>query len=237
MKRTIVLAMAALLLLALTLGTSGCCPVAGLLESDGDSPTARRNAGGAAPDLETFLDSDSKTGEFSTHTEWFDGETLDMTGEFWVDGRMFRYDIYEEGKLVRSVMSPDGVTAYFAQHDKQICEPAIASVDYYLRRYTRPEGTGVEDGVDDATGATRIVYSIKKTDDMAGSANPWYSEDITYLVKDDVVIGVVTRGAVPNDDGSIPGLDVNREMWSNVEAGGTIPADTFELPYPVQDAD
>jgi hypothetical protein len=100
-----------------------------------------------------------------------------------------------------------------------------------------PEGEGVEDGTDEESGATRIVYTVQETDDMAGAANPWYSEDVTYLVKDDVVIGVITRGAVPEDDGSVGELDVNRELWSNVKAGITIPADTFELPYPVKDAE
>ena len=113
----------------------------------------------------------------------------------------------------------------------------MASVDYYLTRYTMPEGEGVEDGTDEETGATRIVYTVQKTDDMEGAANPWYSEDVTYLVKDDVVIGVITRGAVPEDDGSIEGLDVNRELWSDVKAGVPIPADTFELPYPIREAE
>lgn len=237
MKHRILLALAVLLAAALALTASGCCPVAGLLESDSDSPGENRGNVGGAPDLETFLDSDTKTGEYSTHTEWFEGEEYDQTGEFWVDGRLFRYDIYEEGTLVRSVISPDGETAYFVNHEKQVCEPSVASVDYYLSRYFRPDGEGAEDGVDEETGATRVVYNVRKTDTMPGSANPWYSEDITYLVKGDEVVGVITRGAVPADDGSIPGLDVNREIWSNVKVGTKIPADTFELPYPVQNAE
>lgn len=237
MKHRIVPALAVLLVAALAFATSGCCPVAGLLESESDSPGESRGSVGGTPDLETFLDSDTKTGEYSTHTQWFEGDELDQSGEFWVDGRLFRYDIYEEGTLVRSVMSPDGETAYFVYHEEQICEPSVASVDYYLSRYSRPDGEGTEDGVDEETGATRIVYSVKKTDTMAGSANSWYSEDITYLVKGDEVVGVITRGAAPNDDGSIPGLDVNREIWSNVKAGTKIPADTFELPYPVRNAE
>lgn len=208
-----------------------------LLASTGCGVSGSRSAAIDAPSLEEFLDADAKTGSYATHTEWFGGDSFDQTGGFWVDGRLFRYDIYEDGTLVRSVISPDGETAYFVYHDDQRCEPSVASVDYYLSRYTMPEGEGVEDGIDEETGATRIVYSVKKTDTMAGAANSWYSEDVTYLVKDQVVIGVITRGAVPEDDGSIEGLDVNRELWSDVKAGVPIPAETFELPYPIQDAE
>lgn len=232
MKRVLALLLVTLLGAA---GAAGCCP---LLESASQDSTG--SEGGAeitAPSLEQFLDADAKTGSYATHTEWFEGDSFDQTGEFWVDGRLFRYDIYEEGTLVRSVISPDGETAYFVYHDDQHCEPSVASVDYYLTRYTMPDGEGVEDGTDEETGATRIVYTVQKTDDMKGAANPWYSEDVTYLVKDDVVIGVITRGAVPEDDGSIEGLDVNREIWSDVNVGSPIPADTFELPYAIKEAE
>jgi hypothetical protein len=229
MRRVFVL----LVLVALTTVTaSGCCP---LLQSVTDSGSGSRTV--SAPNLKQFLDADTKTGDYSTHTQWYEGDSFDQTGQFWVDGRKFRYDIYEDGELVRSVMSPDGETAYFVYHDDQHCEPSVASVDYYLTRYSMPDTGGVEDGTDEETGATRIVYTVQKTDDMEGAANPWYSEDVTYLVKNDVVIGVITRGAVPEEDGSIAGLDMNRELWSNVEVGVTIPADTFELPYPVQQAE
>ena len=232
MKRVLAL----LVVVALGVVTStGCCP---LLESTSDKGGA--GEGGAeitAPSLEQFLDADAKSGSYATHTEWFGGDSFDQTGEFWVDGRLFRYDIYEDGTLVRSVISPDGETAYFVYHDDKHCEPSVASVDYYLARYTMPEGKGTEDGTDEETGATRIVYTVQKTDDMEGAANAWYSEDMTYLVKDDVVIGVITRGAVPEDDGSIEGLDVNSEIWSDVKVGTPIPADTFELPYEIQAAE
>jgi hypothetical protein len=218
------------------LAATGCCPLLESAAESGGSP-----GGGisevSAPSLDEFLDADTKTGSYSTHTEWFGGDSHDQTGEFWVDGRLFRYDIYEDGVLVRSVVSPDGGTAYFVHHEEQACEPSVASVDYYLMRYTMPDGDGIEDGIDEETGAARIVYAVQKTDDMEGAANPWYSEDVTYLVEDDVVIGVITRGAVPEDDGSIEGLDVNRELWSDVKAGVPIPAETFELPYPVQAAE
>jgi hypothetical protein len=47
---------------------------------------------------------------------------------------------------------------------------------------------------------------------MPGAANPWYSENVTYLALNDEVIGVITRGGVPEDDGLVEGLDVNREL-------------------------
>ena len=190
-----------------------------------------------APTLKQFLDADTKTGTYETHTEYRTGDTLDHHGTFWIDGRMFRYDIYEGETLMRSVMSPDGKTAYFIRHDEEVCEPSVASVDYYLMRYSMPETGGVEDGVDEETGGTRIVYSVKRTEDMPGAANPWYSEDVTYLVLNDEVIGVITRGGVPEDNGSVDGLDVNRELWSDIEIGMSIPADTFELPYPIKEAE
>ena len=60
-----------------------------------------------------------------------------------------------------------------------------------------PDGEGFEDGTDEESGATRIVYAVQETFNVPGSANPWYLEDITYLVEDDVVIGLITRGSVP----------------------------------------
>ncbi len=237
MRRALALLLLMTLGVVTALSAAGCCP---LLESAGNDTGATADSADAvisAPSLEEFLDADAKTGSYQNHTVWYEGDSIDQTGEFWVDGRLFRYDIYEDGNLVRSVISPDGVTAYFVFHDEQVCEPSVASVDYYLTRYTMPDGEGVEDGADEESGATRIVYTVQETDDMAGAANAWYSEDVTYLVKDDVVIGVITRGAVPEDDGSIEGLDVNREIWSDVKAGAPIPADTFELPYPIQEAE
>lgn len=232
MKRVLALLLVVLLGVA---ASAGCCP---LLESASNTGGATQSGDAvSAPSLKQFLDADAKTGSYATHTEWFEGDSFDQTGEFWVDGRLFRYDIYEDGELVRSVISPDGETAYFVYHDDQRCEPSVASVDYYLMRYTMPDGAGVEHGTDEETGATRIVYTVQKTDDMKGAANPWYSEDVTYLVKDDVVIGVITRGTVPEDDGSIEGLDVNRELWSDVKVGIPIPAETFELPYEIRAAE
>lgn len=232
-RRALRISIASLLALVL-LGVTAC-------SSGGGEPSSGGKTDGgleiSAPSLAEFLDADSKTGDYETHTDWANGDSFDQTGQFWVDGRLFRYDIYEAGTLVRSVISPDGKTAYFVHHDEKLCEPSVASVDYYLMRYAMPDGDGTEDGTDEGTGAARVKYVVRKTDDMAGAANPWFSEDVTYLVKDDAVIGVITRGAVPEDDGTVEALDVSRELWSNVKAGVTIPADTFELPYPVQDAE
>lgn len=240
MKRHTAIALTLSLLAGIALALGGCCPLLQTADVSEDATGGVEEGASAEkgkPTLGEFLDADSKTGEYEIHTEWYEGDTVDLTGEFWVDGRLFRYDIYEEGTLVRSVVSPDGETAYFCFHETQVCQPSVASVDYYLMRYTMPTGGGAEDGTDDETGATRVVYSVQKTDDMPGSEHPWYSEDVTYLVMDDEVIGAISRGASPNDDGSIGGLDTNRELWSNVRVGVRIPAETFELPYPIQQAD
>ena len=162
MKRVLAL----LVVVALGVVTStGCCP---LLESTSDKGGA--GEGGAeitAPSLEQFLDADAKSGSYATHTEWFGGDSFDQTGEFWVDGRLFRYDIYEDGTLVRSVMSPDGETAYFVYHDGQVCEPSVASVDYYLGR---SQGSSEKLGVAPAAGSGQGVSYYQKeleTDPLA----------------------------------------------------------------------
>ncbi|HSK47644.1 MAG TPA: hypothetical protein VLA05_06550 [Coriobacteriia bacterium] len=237
MKRSVLFVLAAMALVGLVFAASGCGPISDLLPGDESGSSGERGDAGGGPSLDAFLDADSKTGDYSSTTTWFEGDSVEQSGEFWVDGRLFRYDIYEDGELVRSVMSPDGETAYFVYYAEEACEPSVASVDHYLLEYSRPEGEGVEDGVDEETGASRVVYKIQQTDNLEGSANAWYSEDVTYLVKDDVVIGIISRGAVPEDDGTISGLDVSRDMWSNVKAGIPIPADTFELPFPVRTAE
>lgn len=170
------------------------------------------------------------------HTVSPDGN-YDQSGGFWVDGRMFRYDLYEGDTLIRSIASPDGVTAYFVEHDGEYCEPAVASVDFYLREFNKPPVDSVEDGTDEESGATRVKYVVQETENLEGSANPWYQEDITYLAKKGAVIGVITRGAVPEDDGSIGELDVSRRMFSNVRINVEVPADTFVLPYPIREAE
>lgn len=233
MKRRVLLASLALLVSSAAFGCAATVESESAEPADTEAATVEKEK----PSLGEFLDADTKTGEYTVFTEWFEGDTLELTGRFWVDGRRFRYDIYDDGALVRSVISPDGETAYFCFHEDEVCEPSVASVDYYLMRYSMPADAGVEDGTDEETGARRVLYPVRKTDDMPGSGNPWYSEDVTYLVLDDEVIGVITRGASPAEDGSIDGLDKNRELWSNVRTGVAIPADTFELPYPIREAD
>jgi len=219
----------------LALGTTGCCAFLESVTNTTGEGSSSSSAGGA-PSLEEFLDADSKTGQYRTHTEYDDGTTWDITGTFWVDGRLFRYDIYDNGELIRSIMSPDGETAYFVEHNGEYCEPSVASVDYYLAMYSEPDASATDDGIDEETGATRVVYTIQRTENMAGASNPWYTEDITYLVKDDGIIGCITRGCVPEDDGSIGTFNVSRQLFADVQVGVSIPADTFVLPYPMKEA-
>ncbi len=215
-----------------TLALGGCCPLLTPVDHQPDDST-----GSTAPTLETYLDASVKTGDFTTSSTWANGQTVEQSGTFWINGRLFRVDIYEEGQLIRSIISPDGESAYFAQHTNRVCEPSVASVNHYLREFTKPKAAGVSDGIDNETGAERIRYVVQELSDTAGASNPWHTEDITYLVKDGTVIGVITRGAVPKDDGSIGDLDVTRRMISNVTLGADIPPDTFVLPYEVKDAE
>jgi outer membrane lipoprotein-sorting protein len=231
----IVALVALIAVLAVTAG--GCCS---LLESADQQPAGDVGATGgiAKPTLEQFLDADSKTGEFVSTSVSGDGdETRTQSGQFWVDGGLFRYDLYAEGEMIRSIITPDGETAYFCEVAEQTSAPAVAGVEYYLAEYSGPGGNSREDGIDEETGATRVVYEMKKTYTVPGSANSWYVEDITYLVRDDVVIGVISRGTMPEDDGSIGPLDTTRKMYSNVRAGIPIPAEKFELPYPIVEAE
>lgn len=189
-----------------------------------------------SPSLEEFLDASKKTGDFSLFTEMSNGTVYDQTGEFWVDGDRFRFDLYQDGELLRSIVSPDGLTAYFVQYADEVSQPSVASVERYLQEFGEPDESAVEDGVDEETGATRVVYTLQRVDSIEGAANAWYVEDITYLVLDDTVIGVISRGAAPEDDGSIGDLQVSRRMFSNVEIGADIDPTLFELPFPVQGA-
>ncbi len=190
------------------------------------------------PTLDEFFDADSLTGEFTVVATEADGtRSFDGTGTLWVDGRKFRYSLWQDGVYLREVMSPDGKVAYFVQVAEKASEPAVGSVDSYLAEYSKPATGSVEDGIDKETGATRVVYAVKSMSDMAGADNAWYTEDITYLVKDGVVIGVETRGDAPNDRGEPYKLRTSRRMFTTLSAGEQIPADTFELPYPVKNAE
>jgi len=192
----------------------------------------------AKPTLDEFFDADSLTGDFTVITTESDGSvSFEGTGTLWVDGRTFRYSLWQDGVYLRDVMSPDGETAYFAEVADKTCTPAVGSVDSYLAEYSKPATGSVEDGIDEETGATRVVYAVQSMSDMAGAANAWYTEDITYLIKDGVVIGVETRGDAPNDDGTPLELRTSRRMFLTLAAGEQIPPETFELPYPVKNAE
>ncbi len=189
------------------------------------------------PTLQEFFEADTLTGDFTLTTVNAAGETtFEGTGTVWVDGDQFRYSVWQDGVHLRDVMSPDGKTAYFAQEDEKVCEPAVSSVESYLAEYSQPAPESVEDGTDPATGATRMVYTVKSVVNMPGAANGWYTEDITYLVKDGSVIGVIKRGDTPKDDGAPYELDTTTRMFTRLVAGEKIDPKTFELPYPIRDA-
>ncbi|MDY0340435.1 MAG: hypothetical protein RBS17_04405 [Coriobacteriia bacterium] len=238
MRRPLAVLLLAVLTFAVMSLAAGCACSADTQEQqmDGPSPVDKGGDKVMSPTLEQFLDASKKTGEFSLFGTMPNGTTYDYTGEFWVDGDLFRFDLYEDDELVRSIMSPDGSTAYFVQYAEEISQPSVASVARYLEEFDEPGESAAEDGIDEETGATRVVYTLQRADTMEGAANPWYVEDITYLVLDDTVIGVISRGAAPEEDGSVGELEVSRRLFSNVEVGADIDPALFELPFPVQDA-
>lgn len=186
--------------------------------------------------LKTYLDADSMTADFILTSTSVDGGATEMTGTLQVDGRKFRYTINEPGKPMREVMSPDGEKAYFVYHDRKVCEPSVASVDRYLVEFSEPGADSSEDGVDEKTGATRVVYKIRKLDDIAGADNAWWNEDVVFLVKDGSVIGVLTHGNA-SEGGRPKEMRETRRIFSRLDVGTPTPAETFELPYPVEAAD
>ncbi len=210
-------------------GLVGC----GLLPSKSGNGSGTQ----AAPTLEEYLAADTLTADFSLVS--IDGTTtsFESTGTLWVEGRKFRYSLWVDGKLLRTIMSPDGVTAYFVDEETKSSEPSVASVDRYLLEFSEPDSSAVESGVDEETGATRVVYPVKAIDDLTGAANAWYTEDVTYLVKDGKVIGVETRGDSPNSDGSPYDLRTTRRMFTDLRVGEKIPDGTFDLPYPIKAAE
>jgi len=226
----------ALLGLAIVLGSALAGCGGGGNESTSTSSSAKPGVI-EKPNLQQFFDADSKTGEFTLIATESDGKrSADMTGTLWVDGDRFRYSLWENGKLIRDITSPDGKTAYFVEHDGKYSEPSVAGVERYLAEFSEPATGSVEDGIDKETGATRMLYSIKRLDKMKGADNAWYTEDIVYLVKDGAVIGTITRGDSPNKDGSAYDLRTARRMFLNLRAGEKIPAETFVLPYPIKNA-
>jgi len=238
-KRVLRRTLAVIAMLALVVsGASGCCP---LLEKASDVSTDTPDAVETPavitePTLEEWARADTRTGTFELSTIYPNGNSLFQTGEFWLEGNRVRYDLYEDGELIRSITTPDGVSAYFVQHGEQICQPSVADGPYYLRSFSVPSKAAVEDGIDEETGAVRMKYVVQETYDVAGSSNGWYSEDITYLLENGKVVGTITRGCVPEDDGSIGDLQVSRRIFTSIEVGGEVPEGTFDLPYPIQEA-
>jgi len=222
----------ALVLLTTAAALSGCC---GLLSS-ADKGSAEQGGASTAPAkvLAKFFDADTKSGTFDATTLSTDGSTLTEQAEFWVSGRKFRIDYYRDSKLRISIRSNDGVTAYFIHADKKTAEPSVASPDDYLRKFTKPNKPGESLGVD-KTGAERIRYVIKETTNIKGSANPWYVEDLVYSIKDGRVVSVVDRGGIPHE-GEQTELDTHTTLFTELKTGEDIPADTFEIPYPITNA-
>ncbi|HET6352552.1 MAG TPA: hypothetical protein VFG89_10560 [Coriobacteriia bacterium] len=230
-RATVILA----IVLTVAASVSGCASST----KTASPPTSTKTSSGAKTsgdlDLKTYLDADSKSADFTLTSTTVNGGATEMTGTLQVDGRKFRYSVGQPGKPMHEVMSPDGEKAYFVYHDRKVCEPSVASVDRYLVEFSEPSDKSADDGVDEKTGATRVVYKIQKLDDLAGADNAWWTEDVVFLVKDGSVIGVLTHGNA-SDGGKPAEMRETRRMFSRLEAGVPIPAETFELPYPVQAA-
>ena len=186
----------------------------------------------ANPSLDQYLGAKTLTGDFTLTAS--DG--FEATGTVWVEGRKFRYSLWVKGKLLRNIMSPDGKTAYFVEESGKYSEPSVASVDRYLLEFSKPATGSVDGGIDSKSGAKMVVYPVRTLDNLSGAANAWYTEDVTYLIKDGAVVGTLTRGDTPNKDGSPYDLRTTRRMFSNLKTGGAIPAGTFDLPYPIKKA-
>ena len=234
MRRPVRISLAVALALTVAAGSSGCC---GLLPSrsatdasDGAAP------GGTQKVLRTFFSASTKSGTYDSTTVYADGKTLSEKAEFWVSGRKLRIDLYRDGALRISIRSADGKTAYFCRPDTKTAEPSVATPDVYLRGFTRPSTPGESLGVDATTGAERVRYVLKETSDVAGADNPWYVEDLVYSVKSGRVTSVVQRAGVPHP-GQPTELDTLTMEFTRLDVGGKIPADTFEIPYPIAPAD
>ncbi len=210
---------------------SGCC---GLLPTTGTTTApAEKGPAASAKVLAKFFDAKTKQGKFDATTLSSDGSTSAEKADFWVSGRKFRIDYYANGKLRISIRSSDGVAAYFVYADKKTAEPSVASVDNYLRKFTKPDKAGEPLGVDPATGAERIRYVLKETSDIQGASNPWYVEDLVYSIKDGRVMSVVDRGGIPHA-GETTQLDTHTTLFTELVTGEDIPAETFAIPYPIK---
>jgi hypothetical protein len=187
------------------------------------------------PTLEEFVEADTKTADFTLKTFSSSGELLyDQEGEFWLTPDRFRYDLYEDGELIRSILTPDGVHAYFVQHGERICEPAVATVENYMAKFSPPPVEAVEDGIDEETDAIRMRYPVEETYSVPGASNGWYQEDIVFLVRKGAVVGIVTRGYPVTEEDPVGDMHTMRRLLTDTRVGEEIPGDTFDLPYPIQ---
>jgi hypothetical protein len=220
-----ILAFLLTLTLAVTAGCGGSAPAG--QTPPGDSPEVA---------IGKMFKATGLSGAYSYTRKNSDGTTLDRAAHFWITGRRFliAYDA-PMADAAGSIVSTDGVTAYFGYSGggSAYLEPSVASVDSYLAMFKQPAGTPENLGVDPATGATKLRFTIKKTDKLKGASNAYYREDIVYLVKDGKVVGIVTRGTVPEKDGSIKGLDTTTFTFTDMKIG-EVPSSTFEVTAPIK---
>lgn len=206
----------------------------GATGSEDDQP-GRADAEVEAPSLQAYLDADTRHG-FMTLTTTYEDDDLarSQTGELWLDGDRFRYDLYEDDQLLRSILSPDGELAYFVEHAEQRSMPSNATVESYLRRFLPPPVAAEPDGIDEETGLQRLRYVVQETYHLEGAPNPWHAEDLVFLLDDDGrVRGIVSQGWVPRDDGSRSTTVTTRLEFSSLKVQEALDPALFELAYPV----
>jgi len=181
--------------------------------------------------LENFFESDTKYGTADVD-KWGGGrETEDKEIEFWVKGRRFRIDYYRnDGSKRIGIISPDGIMPYFCRSSEGSCKPAVASVDHYLDMFVKPAAAMADAGYDSEFGCDKYRYVVKKTDNIPGAINPWYTEDYVYCVKIGELVYVESRGDNPKPGESLD-LTTYRKEFTKLEVNKTIPDSTFELPY------
>jgi hypothetical protein len=203
-------------------------------EPDDPGEEAAASAVIEGPTLQEYLDADTRHGFFTLTTTYEeDDRVLVQTGEVWLAGDRFRYDLYEDEVFIRSIQTPDGELAYFVNEAEQRSVPSNSTVENYLRRFLPPPVEAVDDGVDEETGAQRRRYPIQETYRLEGSPNPWHAEDLVFLLEDDRVIGLVSTGWVPRDDGSRGQIVTNRMLFRSLKVQEEIDPGLFELAYPI----
>lgn len=210
---------------------AGCCGLLPTGTTSGGSESQKGASGGTAT-LDEFFGARTKQGTFTITTQAYDGATDTEEAEFWVEEGRFRIDYSNGGTLRMSIRCVDGKTAYFCDPKKKTARPSVALPEVYLRKFTKPEAVGESLGTDPKTGAERIKYVVKQTSNVPGAENAWYVEDLVYSVKGDRLLSVVDRSGVPHE-GEETKLDTHTTVFTKLVTGKPIPAETFELPYPV----